>query len=197
MKLVTIFTLIAFLFVGCALMSGLDPQSLKTPHARSLFVNKTYTMAWEDYQRYAVLENLRPEAVTLLKAKRMILANLHLPIAVLNGHAEVGNITDAMFNELLGKLAGLEEGWYTTSSQAQANVDRTVVVESSIVSSETSAQMDPIFMGILLELLKSGIHAWRAIQQQRHFDAEQLATAWQESFDKFKTLDITQLVTIQ
>ena len=112
----------------------------------------------------------------------MVLVNLYLPISILNEHAAVGTITDAMFNTLLDKLMELETGWWTDTSQAQifalnakvtdAQIKRAAIQVSLI--GETSAQVDPIFMGILLELIRNGIHAIRAMLTQKDLDETQI-----------------------
>jgi hypothetical protein len=187
---------LAVMFFGCSILSGMDPQSLKTPHARANFINVTYTLAFADYQRFASMPNLNPQAKVLLNAKRAILARLYIPVSLFNGHAETGTITDAMFNELLNKLMDLEQNWYTQSMAVTDGDVRKMAVEAGLIG-ETSAQMDPIFIGVLLELLRNGIHAYRAIQQQKHLDAIQMEAAWRDSLAKFQALDVNGLIVIQ
>jgi hypothetical protein len=202
LKIVSIFVLIIFTIVACVGLSGLDPQNLRMPHARARFINVTYTMAFADYQRFAVLENLKPEAITLLKAKRTIMVNLNLPIAIFNGHAETGTITDALFNELLHKLTEMETGWYTEQSMGAATDTalRLLIYKAGLKEETITEQTimgDPIFMGILIELIRTGIHAYRALMSQRDLDAAQMEQAWRTSYDDFKALNVLDLVTIK
>ena len=193
--------LVTFLFQGCVTLLELDPQNLKTPYARARFVNVTYTMAYADYQRFAVLPNLKPEAVALLKTKRTILVNLNVPIEILNGYAETGTLTDAMFNELLRKLTELETGWYTEQSMRTASADvlRRIINEASLRggTDEQAIMGDPMFIGILIELIRTGIHAYRAIMSQRNLDAAQMEQAWRISYDDFRALNVLELATIK
>jgi hypothetical protein len=101
-----------------------------------------------------------------------------------------------MFNELLNKLMDLEQNWYTQSVAVGGEDVRKMAVEAGLIG-ETSAQMDPIFIGVLLELLRNGIHAYRAIQQQKHLDAIQMEAAWRDSLAKFQALDVNGLIVIQ
>ena len=204
-------------FSGCATLDSVNPQSLKSNHARARFVNVTYNLAYQDYQRFAALENLKPEARELLKVKRTVLINMHLPIAVLNGHAEAGTITDAMFNALLDKLMELEMGWYVATEQGEspsATVDkvrtfqlnpevkndhlRRAAIEAGLAQGDikTTKTVSPVVIGALLELLRVGIHAVRAMLTQRNLDEAQMAVAWQESWDTFKTLNPNTLVEL-
>ena len=192
-------------FVACAGLSGLNPANLKGNHSRARFINVTYTMAFQDYQTYAKLENLKPEAVQLLKTKRKILANLHLPISLLNNHAESGIITDAMFHELLNKLLDLEMGWYTDASQMTTFALNPEIKDSHLKRAAVDAgllcgtcpQVDPIFVGVLLELLKASIHAIKALLSQRNLDDEAMKAAWETSWAQFKILDPNALVVLE
>ena len=203
-KVTALLVTLAF-FVSCAGLIQMNPANLKGNHARARFINVTYIGAFLDYQKYAALPNLTPEAKNLLKTKRHVLANLHLPISILNGHAETGIITDAMFDAMLDKLLELEMGWYTDPQKmttfaldpkVQDGHLRRAAVEAGLMG-DISAQVDPIFVGVLLELLKAGIHAIRALLSQRNLDEAQMEEAWRASWTQFQQLDPTQLVTIQ
>ena len=203
-KKVTALLVTFMFFAGCAGMGQLNPANLKGNHSRARFVNVTYNMAFLDYQKYAALPNLKPEAIELLKTKRKVLVNLHLPISLLNNHAESGIITDAMFQALLDKLLELEMGWYTDPQKMTTlNLDpkikdghlKRAAVEAGLVG-ETTAQIDPMFMGVLLELLRAGIHAVRALLSQRNLDEAAMAEAWKASWAQFKTLDPNALVAL-
>ena len=213
MKLVTILTLCIFtIVVGCAGLETMDPSNIKGAHARARFVNVTYQLAFMDYQRFAGLKNLTPEAVELLKSKRIALALIHLPIAVLNGHAETGTITDAAFNALLDKLLELETGWYVATAKDQTDdqvmskantfaMNPTVtddhlmraLIESGLIEGNTK---NPMITGVLIELLRMGIHAVRAMLSQRGLDEAQMLEAWQASWDTFKTLNPNNLIVL-
>jgi len=205
MKKIVALILSFVFFMSCAGMSQLNPANLKGNHARARFVNVTYSMAFLDYQKYAALPNLTPEAIQLLKTKRHVIANLHLPISILNGHAETGLITDAMFQALLDKLLELEMGWYTdpqkmTTMKLDSKIKdshlKRAAVEAGLVA-ETTAQIDPMFMGVLLELLRAGIHAVRALISQRNLDEAQMKAAWEASWTQFKTLDPNTLIVLE
>jgi hypothetical protein len=204
-KVVALLIASCFLFSSCAGLA-IDPRSLETPKARGKFINTTYQLAFQDHQRYSALPNLRPEAKVLLNSKRTMLIQMKPFISTYNGYIETGTVpTDAMFDELLGYLAGLESGWYTDTNQASSsalNSDvsdvhiRRALNEARILEKGTKSQMDPIFMGLLLELMRTGIHAL-AMLAQRNLTEEQMAVAWQTSWDNFKTLDPHALPVLQ
>jgi len=210
-------------FVGCAGMN-INPADLKTPHARGRFVNAIYIAAYNDHVRYANLENLRPEAKELLNAKRNILIELadplYGPIPIFNTYIETGEIiTDSMFNGLLDRLLLLQMGWYTDPKAysadgptpqvfrlvpAKDNTEdqlktalKNASAQASIISDKPTAQIDPIVIGTLIELLRIGIHAIQTMLQQRNLDETQMAEAYQESLAQFKLLDPTTLKVLE
>jgi len=205
LKKMTVLLVTLMFFMSCAGMGQLNPANLKGNHARARFANIIYNLAFIDYQKYAVLPNLKPEAVELLKAKRKVLANLYLPISLLNGHAEAGVITDAMFQALLDRLLDLEMGWYTDPQKMTTLALDPKIKDEHLkraamdagLFGETSAQIDPIFMGVLLELLKAGIHAVRALLSQRNLDDAAMEEAWKASWAQFQTLDPNTLVVLE
>lgn len=218
-KLTVLFIIFVFL-AGCV-GSQLNPANLKTPHARGRFVNVTYSMAFADYVRYSQLPDLKPSAIKLLNAKRKILIELadpiYGPLTVFNQHIQDGVlITDGMFNALLDRLLLLETGWYTESGQAR--VDKPTVftltpqsvnkqnptqkdledvlkrfASEAGLTADLTPQMSEIMLGTLIELLRTGIHALRAMLQQRGWDEEQMAAGYAESYSNFKALDMTAL----
>lgn len=192
-KLVSVLMAIMFFMVGCAAM---NPHNLKSPYARANFVNNTYISIWNDYNKIASLENLKPEVKPVLEAKRILIVNLKLPISLLNGFAESGTMSDAMYNELLNRLLDLETGWYTNQSVRSDELIRKAIEEGGIVS-ETSTQVNPVFIGVLIELLKTGLHAWNAILKQAGYDEAQMQVAWGESRARFNALNISDLVVVK
>jgi hypothetical protein len=205
-KVVALLIASCFLFSSCAGLL-INPEALEAPKARAKFINTTYDLAFKDHQRFAALPNLRTEAKTLLNTKRTMLIHMNPFIATYNGYVETGVApTDVMFDELLGYLANLESGWYTDTSQAKSfTIDpeitdaqlRRALTEAQILEKSTSAQMDPMFMGMLIELMRTGIHALRAMLAQRGLTEEQMSAAWQTSYDNFRTLDPHMLPILQ
>jgi len=220
-KLVILLILSSF-FVSCAGV-GISPADLKSPHARGRYVNRIYQMAYADHIRYANLENLKPEAKKLLNTKREILIQLtepiYGPIIVLNNHIQTGSaITDEMFSALLDRLLLLETGWYTDDSQAQAfkltpqsvfekpeqqteeNLDKILTrtaQQAHLLADGPQAQLSGVLVGALLELAKVGIHALRAMIEQRNWDEAQLSEAYQESWTAVQKLDANTLKVLE
>ena len=218
-KLIAILVTIAFL-TACAGMA-INPASLKTPHARGAFANNTYAAAYADHSRYASLDKLKPEAKELLNAKRKILIELKSPIGpltIFNEYISTGNlISDSMFTALLDRLLLLETGWYTDESQAQVfqltpqsvfkdpnateesldAVLRKTAEEASLISAGPSAQISEMLVGLLLELVKTGIHAIRAMIELRGLDEAQLAAKYQESLARVNSLDPNALKILE
>ena len=207
-KYLSLFLVVAFLISGCA---GLDPRNLKSNHAKANWINNTYIQAFQDHGRYSGLQNLTPEAKTLLNSKRLILIEiadpLYGPVPVFNNYIVTGQIiTDAMFNGILDKLLLLETGWYTDTSQMQAfalnpkftdDQIKAELIKANILDSAISTQTDPMFMGVLLELIRTGIHAIRAMLAQRGLDEAQMIEAWKGSWASFKSLDPESLVILE
>jgi hypothetical protein len=82
---------------------------------------------------------------------------------------------------------------------AKNDVLRRAIIEAGLAEgdSTTTATASPVITGILIELLRVGIHALRAMLTQRGLDAAQMAEAWQKSWDTFRTLDPTTLVVLE
>ena len=186
-------------FIGCA---GLQPADLTTPKARGTFVNNTYHAIWNDYQTYAQYANLSEDAKDLLRAKRTIIANMHIGVSVFNGHVQTGTITDAAFQAILDKLLEIQLNWYMIKSSAwylSEDVSdaklRKLIWEAGLVSG-TSAQTDPLFMGVLLELLRTGVQALRQLMAQRGLDEVEMAAAYNESWIKVQSLKVADLIII-
>jgi len=216
-KAVSLIIAIALL-ASCAGM-GVSPADLKTPHARGRFVLNIYNAAFADHQRFAELENLKPEAKNLLNDKRKILLELgdplYGPVTIFINNIETGTpLTDAMFNAILDKLIMLETGWYTSTDQAQVfelkpqNVfkkpeDQTdenlqkilarTVVEAQLVPSGPQAQISEVLIGSLIELARLGIHALRAMLTQRGLDEAQMTVKYNEELARFKSLNLGAL----
>ena len=144
-------------------------------------------------------------------------------IAVLNNMVQTGEpITDEAWNALLGKLLNLETGWYTNDTQyASANPQvfsldpkaalskvpeeqRTnenlnkILYRTSIEASlvDGGAKKQALWEGLLLELIRAGIHAVRALLAQRGMDEAQLQEAYNNSYAQFQQLDVNQLIKI-
>lgn len=212
--------------VGCAGM-GINPANLKGNHARGNFVNRTFMAAWADYQRYAMLENLTPDAKTLLKQKRVILAEfvnpLYGPVIMFNRTIETGVLLDdAAWNAMLDKLVELETGWYINGEMydgkaapqtqnldpklvfkneqaTDADLNKLIQIESvkAGIRKDTGTEAQALWEGLLIELIRTGIHALRAMLSQRGMDEAQLETAWVESWGVVKALNINDLAVIQ
>ena len=218
-KFVTLLICLSF-FVSCAGMN-INPADLKGNHARANFVNQTYLMALSDYSYYASLPNLTEDAKQLLRAKRLILVNLidqfYGPVTLFNRAVEGSElITDAAWNEMLNKLLELETGWYTSNTveslekmyaggaepqmlalDKEKNPDEAIMrvaQQASLVKDGEKSQL--LWEGILLELIRTGIHAIRAMLAQRGMDEAALATAWQTSWGKIQAIDTAAIVTI-
>jgi len=219
-KLIVSIMAIVFL-VSCAGW-GLNPANLKDDHARGNFVNKTFLMALADYSYYAKLPNLTDEAKVLLRAKREILVQMLDPFygpVVLFNRAVVGGelITEEGWMAMLDKLLTLETGWYTGSSKAETiqmytgeaapqtfNLDKvknpdSLIVQAgqqaSIIKSEYRTQA--IWEGLLFELIRTGIHAIRALLAQKGMDEAQLAAAWAESWAQIQAITPESIVVVQ
>jgi hypothetical protein len=198
-KKVVFFLALSCFFVtmiaGCALFQNADPRNLKTPYARARYVTATYNAGFEHYQKIAGLPNLTEEAKTFLKGKRKVLVYMNPAVAVFNGHAEDGTITDTMFDEILNTLWDFESGWYTTQSITDKEADQ--LIYDSGLSAETAIQFSPIWGPIIGELIHQGLNTLRVLLSQRGLTEEQMKIAWQQEFDKFKTLDVNQLIIAQ
>jgi hypothetical protein len=198
MKKITSILMVALFFIAsCASM---NPANLETPHARARFVNVTYVAAYNDHVRITQMENLTPEAMELMNTKREILMVLQAPISILNGYVATGNVPDALYEELLQMLLELETGWYTQAQIQKDALDEALMklirdagIMDEVVARNAEAQMDPIFLGVLIELLRTGVHALRAMLSQRNLDAVQMKTAWEESLAQFRAADPTLL----
>ena len=217
--LLVVSVLVTFMLLACLGMQEMDPTNLKGTHAKARFINVTYTLAWQDYQRFASLENLKPEAVELLKTKRVVLLALHKPVFDMNGGEEdvgIQALSAVAFNLFLDKLMGLEMGWYVATEQDQTpteimaaartinvtaknDVLRRAIIEAGLAEgdTQTTATLSPAVTGLLIELLRVGIHAVRAMLTQRGLDEAQMTAAWQASWDAVKTLDPNSLVVLQ
>lgn len=224
-KLFVLFLAITF-FASCAGMN-LNPAALKGNHARGNFANQTFLAAWNDYQFYAAKGDLlTADAKDLLRAKRTILAEmvnpLYGPIIRFNSLVAGGElIDDAVWNAMLEKLLMLDQGWYTKAEmytgeetaqvfeltpqsvfknpeqQTKENLDKVLNATAVEANLKQEIESQAIWEGILLELIRTGIHALRAMLAQKGLDEAALAVKWQESWAKIQTLDPVALIVIE
>ena len=218
-KFVTLLICLSF-FVSCAGLN-INPADLKGAHAQANFVNQTYLMALSDYSYYARLPNLTEEAKQLLRTKRIVLVSMidqfYGSVVIFNRAVEGGAlITEAGWNEMLNKLLELETGWYTSNTveslegmyigsaepkmlalDKEKNPDEAIMKlaqQASLVKEGERSQL--LWEGILLELIRTGIHSIRALLAQRGMDEAALADAWQTSWGKIQAIDTAAIVTI-
>ena len=145
-------------------------------------------------------------------------------VVLLNSQIQTGiPITDAAWNAMLDKLLNLETGWYTEGSQytvpnpqvfkldpqtvlakspqeqrTEENLNRILhrtTIEAQLAKDTPGVQA--IWEGILLELIRAGVHAVRALIAQRGLDPVQMEAAYNDSYAKFKALDVNQLIVIK
>ena len=206
-------TILAVAFLTSCATMGLDPADIEGNHARARFITYTYNAAYTDYQMQAALPNLRPEAIEVLKAKRALLFHMsdpiYGPVAIFNNWTATGQvITDTMFEGVLLKLLELETGFYTDAAKMQtftlkgqggaevqdAHLKR-AIAEAGLAGPEGAK--NPAFIISMIELLRVGIHAIRAILSQRNLDEAQMIESWQAEYDIFKTLDRNALIVLE
>lgn len=188
-------------FIGCA---GLNPYEIESDHGKAAFANKIYTSAFHDYNRIAKLEGLKPEVLTMLKAKRLILVELkdpmYGPVTLINQKVELGEyITDSFYVGLLDKLLELEAGWYTYQTKnITDNELMAMAIESDLapVYDKDSAVKSTAIWPVLLELLKIGIHAFRAMMSQRGLNEEEMEQEWIKSKEIYDSLNVNDLVVL-
>jgi hypothetical protein len=134
-------------------------------------------------------------------------------------------ITDAAWDAMLDKLVALETGWYVNgdaytgkSTAMVQKLDPKVILEkfkpeqqtdavlNQIIQAEatrakirkdTGTEAQALWEGLLIELIRTGIHALRAMLAQRNMTDEQLGTAWTESWTAIQALNAESLVVIQ
>ena len=200
--------LCVYILFGCA-GTSLDPSALEGKQLGKFLVS-TWNKSEASFQNQVLWPNLTADESRILKGKREVIVYSYDGVSDAGDYIETGDIVpDATINRILNLLDRLQRDWliragssigaqsvlYGDAKKLRKASDadiRKVLVEAGIIS-EFEAQMSPVLIGSLIELIRSGIHAAITLLEMRNETEEQIAAWWGVNWPVFQAYDLSKL----